>query len=107
MGPNINTKIDEDSPFPSVDGTTLFFASQGHESMGGFDIFYSTKDGSQWSRAINLGYPINTTLDDKFYFPIGNGTVGYMARRMPGGFGQRDIYRVKIIGGDPLKDLKK
>ncbi len=107
MGPNINTKIDEDSPFPSADGSTLFFASQGHESMGGFDIFYSIKEGSQWSKAINLGYPINTTLDDKFYFPVGNGTVGYMARRMPGGFGQRDIYRIKIIAGDPLKDLNK
>jgi hypothetical protein len=107
MGPAINTKLDEDTPFPGADGTSLFFSSQGHESMGGFDIFYSIKKGNQWSNAANLGYPINTTLDDKFYFPLGDGTIGYMAKRMQGGFGQRDIYRVKIIAGDPLKDLKK
>ena len=75
--------------------------------MGGFDIFYSLQAGKQWSKAINLGYPINTTLDDKFYFPLGDGTVGYMAKRMNGGFGLQDIYRVKIIAGDPFKDLKK
>lgn len=107
MGPNINTKLDEDTPFPSADGKTLFFSSQGHESMGGFDIFYSQLQAKQWSKAINLGYPINTTLDDKFYFPVGDGTIGYIARRMPGGFGLQDIYRIKIIAGDPLKDLKK
>ena len=107
MGPNVNTKVDEDSPFPNADGTVLFFSSQGHENMGGFDIFYSNKNGNQWAKAINIGYPINTTLDDKFYFPVGNGTTGYMARRIQGGFGQRDIYRVKITAGDPLKDLLK
>ena len=107
MGPTINTKLDEDTPFASEDGKVLFFASQGHENMGGYDIFYSIKDGNQWSKAINLGYPINTTLDDKFYFPLGDGTTGYMAKRLTGGLGLQDIYRVKITAGDPLKDLKK
>jgi outer membrane protein OmpA-like peptidoglycan-associated protein/Tol biopolymer transport system component len=105
LGPDINTKLDEDNPFETADGKVLFFASQGHMNMGGFDIFYSKKVDNKWSKAVNLGYPINTTTDDKFYFPLGKGIVGYMARRLSKGFGLQDIYRVSITDGDPIKDL--
>ena len=105
LGPNINTRLDEDNPFESANGNVLFFVSQGHLNMGGFDIFYSKKVKNQWSPATNLGYPVNTTTDDKFYFPVGKGTTAYMARRMSKGLGHEDIYRVSITGGDPMKDL--
>ncbi len=107
MGSQVNTKLDEETPCISVDGTTLFFSSQGHQNMGGFDIFYSRRFNNEWSGAVNIGSPLNTTLDDKFYFPIGNGLIGYIARRLPSGFGLQDIYRVQITGGDPVKDLAK
>ncbi len=107
MGPQVNTKLDEETPCISADGTTLFFSSQGHQNMGGFDIFYSLRLNNEWSGAVNIGSPLNTTLDDKFYFPIGNGLIGYIARRLPSGFGLQDIYRVQITGGDPVKDLAK
>ncbi len=105
LGPDINTKLDEDNPFETTDGKVLFFASQGHMNMGGFDIFYSKKVDNKWSKAVNLGYPINTTTDDKFYFPMGKGIIGYMGRRMSKGFGLQDIYRLSITGGDPIKDI--
>jgi len=56
-GPNINTEYDEESPFLSPDGNTLYFSSEGHYSMGGFDIFQSKKnerDGT-WGPAENIG----------------------------------------------------
>ena len=107
MGPQVNTKLDEETPCVSADGKTLFFSSQGHQNMGGFDIFYSRKVKGSWTNATNIGYPLNTTLDDKFYFPIGDGLTGYMAKRLPSGFGLQDIYRIQILGGDAVKDLKK
>lgn len=80
VGQPINSQLNEETPFISPSGDTLYFSSQGHESIGGFDIFYSVKkeDGT-WSDPINLGYPINTTDDDIFYFPI-NENIGYQSR---------------------------
>ena len=62
---------EEEAPFISDDGVTLYFSSNAHESMGGFDIFTSTlsEDGF-WSEAENIGYPINSTSDDVFYLPV-------------------------------------
>ncbi len=83
LGQPINTSLNEETPFISPTGDTLYFSSQGHESIGGFDIFYSIKneDGT-WSDPINMGFPINTTDDDLFYFPISK-TKGYQARYIP------------------------
>lgn len=65
MGRTINTEGEEMSPFIHFDGTTLYFASDGHPGMGGFDIYMAkmNKD-STWSEPRNLGYPINTFNDD-------------------------------------------
>jgi len=67
VGDVINTPWEEDAPFLSADGNTLYFSSSGHSSMGGFDIFYSTlgEDG-EWSAPVNIGYPVNTVDDDVF-----------------------------------------
>jgi len=79
----INTPLNEETPFLSVTGDTLYFASQGHNTIGGFDIFYSIRqsDGS-WSEPINMGYPFNTPDDDLFYVPV-NATTGYQSRYIP------------------------
>lgn len=98
LGETINTSLNENTPFITVDGSTLFFSSEGHSNMGGYDIFISQKmpDGS-WSKPINLGYPINTTDDDLFYTPIGNGAFGLMALFDKDGFGEQDLYQIEMF----------
>jgi hypothetical protein len=97
IGPVINTSFDEEAPFLVNNGELLFFSSKGHHSMGGYDIFFSTKkeDGT-WSKPINIGYPINTSGDDLFYVPFGDGNTGYFVRDLPGGNGLMDIYKIEI-----------
>jgi len=96
LGSEINTSLNEESPFLSYDGTTLYFASEGHGSMGGFDIFKSVRDSSgQWSPAQNIGYPINTPGDDLFYFPTYDEQRVYFASERPGGYGRSDIYIIE------------
>lgn len=101
LGNKINTPLNEESPFISRDGNVLFFSSQGHSTIGGYDIFYSVKDNSgNWSEVKSLPYPINTTDDDLFFFPTGdkeNLVLGYLASIKPEGYGQQDIYKLNII----------
>jgi hypothetical protein len=98
LGPAINTEFNENTPFLSVDERTLFFSSEGHYNMGGYDVFYSFLDETgQWGTPINIGYPINTTGDDLFFAPVGNGSVGYMAKIVQNGAGKEDIYRIEIF----------
>jgi len=98
LGAGINTKLNEDHPFLSEDGKVLYFASQGHYNIGGYDVFYSEKlaDGS-WSEPRNLGYPLNTTDDDMFFVPLGNGKYGYQALFADNNLGSRDIYRFRMF----------
>lgn len=81
LGPTINTKYDDRSPFMHPDGVSLFFSSKGHETMGGFDIFVSTFMDSDlnWTKPENVGYPINTTDDDVFYVTSTDAQRAYYA----------------------------
>ena len=63
----INTEGRETTPFVTPDGKLLFFASDGHLGMGGYDIFYCKRENEGWSAPINLGAAINTTLDDTHF----------------------------------------
>jgi outer membrane protein OmpA-like peptidoglycan-associated protein/tetratricopeptide (TPR) repeat protein len=93
LGPVINTPYKEDAPFLSKDGKTLYFASQGHNSMGGFDIFKSERDASgNWSEPVNIGSPINSAGDDIYYVENAEGTLAYYASMRPGSFGYLDLY---------------
>jgi tetratricopeptide (TPR) repeat protein len=96
MGPEINTQFNEDRPFLINNGKTLFFSSQGHENIGGYDIFKSElQSNSIWSEPENLGYPLNTPDDDIFFMPIDGGKSGYYAKyKETGGYGKADIYKV-------------
>ncbi len=98
LGPTINTRYNEETPFLTCDGKTLYFSSYGHYNMGGYDVFYSTmlEDG-EWSVPINAGYPINTTDDDVFFVPVRNGTFAYYPRLIEGGYGRTDIYLYEIF----------
>lgn len=98
LGAGINTSLNEDCPFITPDGKKLFFSSQGHTTMGGFDIFCSRlKDDGTWDTPQNLGYPLNTTDDDLFFYPVQDGKAGYMALYEEGGLGDEDIYRIEFV----------
>lgn len=96
LGPTVNTPYDEEGVFLPADGKTLYFASQGHSTMGGYDLFKSTLSGGQWSRPENLGWPINSPGDDQFLVVTADGATGYFNSVRPGGMGEDDIYRVQF-----------
>jgi outer membrane protein OmpA-like peptidoglycan-associated protein/tetratricopeptide (TPR) repeat protein len=73
LGKGINTEYDEISPFIHANNQTLFFASNGHLGIGGFDIFLTNAFGTDISQVTNLGYPINTANDELSMFVSSDG----------------------------------
>ena len=96
LGPEINTPFNEDRPFIIENGKTLFFSSQGHENIGGYDLFRSDiQTNGLWSNPKNLGYPVNTPDNNIFFMPVGNGKSGYYSVfKELEGFGKEDIYKI-------------
>jgi outer membrane protein OmpA-like peptidoglycan-associated protein/tetratricopeptide (TPR) repeat protein len=114
LGPAINTKYNEDAPYIHPDGKKFFFSSEGHNTIGGFDIFYAdlaidAGGNLKWEGPFSLGVPVNTTDDDEFYIPTSDGSHAYFSSAREGGVGDQDIYianmpsRIKV---DPLLLLK-
>ena len=99
LGANVNTKYDDDSPYLSKDGKTLYFSSRGHNTMGGYDIFKSEYDEAarRWGPAQNMGYPINTPDDDSYYRLSPDGSYAYLSSYRIGGYGEKDIYTINYI----------
>ncbi len=98
LGPVINTSLDEEAPFISPDNRSLYFSSQGHYNMGGYDIFVSEiHDDGELQNPDNIGYPLNTTDNDLFYFPVKDGQQGYHAKYTDNHEGNLDIYRYEIL----------
>lgn len=97
IGNVINTQYDEETPYLHPDGKTLYFSSKGHNTMGGYDVFSTElgEDGT-WSSPKNIGFPINTTGDDVFYFPTNDGQRAYFSSYRSGGSGDQDIYLLKL-----------
>jgi outer membrane protein OmpA-like peptidoglycan-associated protein len=95
MGPRINSALNEDAPFVTRDGKLLFFSSEGHNSMGGFDVFKSevAADGS-WTAPENLGAPVNNGGDDIFYTPDATGNFAYYSSLNRYDEGDLDLYSV-------------
>jgi len=95
LGPPINTPYDEDGPFFHPDGKTLFYSSNGPNSMGGFDIFRTElRPDSTWAPPVNLGYPINTPGDDIYFVLSASGLHGYYASERDDSYGEKDIYLI-------------
>ncbi len=93
LGPGINTKGDEKSPFISFDNQTLYFASNGHVGMGGMDLFVCRRTGdTSWSEPQNLGYPINTKGDESSLIVSPDGRTAYFSSDKFGGEGKLDLY---------------
>lgn len=98
LGPEINTQFNEDRAFLICGGKTLYFTSQGHDNIGGYDIFRSDLQSNKlWSKPSNIGYPLNTPDDNYFFNPAGSGNTGYFSiYKDSGGYGKEDIYRVTL-----------
>ncbi len=103
-GPMINSNYDEESIRFSARGDTLWFASRGHATIGGFDIFYSIRNQTgEWGNAVNFGYPINTPWDELFFHPAqGNVSSFYFVSNRGGGIGGLDIYSGRILPPEPV-----
>ncbi|RPH74951.1 SPOR domain-containing protein, partial [bacterium] len=98
LGPAINTAYNEDNPFITSNDSLLFFCSEGHNSMGGFDNFKSRKLNIEWMKPENLGYPVNTTDDDKFLQPSNNGMNAFYSMKTD--YKKRDIFYLGLEGPD-------
>jgi len=95
LGDAINTVYDENAVYINPTGTMIVFSSEGHNSMGGYDIFVSKFDGSTWTKPKNIGYPINSVNDDVHFTMTADGKTGYFARfDKDSSLGERDIYKV-------------
>jgi hypothetical protein len=95
VGAPINTPYDEDAPFVAINNTTMYFAHNGPNSMGGFDIFKTDMDEmGTWSKPENLGYPLNSASDEIYYTTTVDGFTGYLTSFRTGGFGEKDIYEI-------------
>ncbi|MCF8223052.1 MAG: hypothetical protein K9J25_07875 [Bacteroidales bacterium] len=94
MGSAINTPYNEDTPFICNNDSILFFSSEGHTNIGGYDIFSSKLIGGVWKSPSNAGYPINTPDDDLFFHPFDNGQTAYYS--MVKDYKERDIYFIQL-----------
>lgn len=80
LGPGVNTEEDEDAPFFHEPTGILYFSSRGHNTMGGYDIFFAPQnDKDEFEVATNIGYPINSPDDDLFFSPSADRDRAYYA----------------------------
>lgn len=117
----INTEFDEDYPFLHPNGTTLYFASKGFNSMGGYDIFKSVfnEETNSWSQPVNLEFPINSPDDDYLFVTDSLETTAFFSTGRQSPPGKIDVLKVKtkrrpleilalkgeVLPGDPEYDL--
>ncbi len=96
LGATINTIDDEVSVFVHPDGNTIFFGSNGKNSIGGYDIFKSEWKNGKWTTPINLGFPINTLGDEKQFSLTADGTKAYVTSSREDSKGEFDIYEIDL-----------
>lgn len=96
LGPKINTPGNEKSPFIHSDSQTLYFSSDGHLGIGGYDIFFSKFRDGDWTKPVNIGYPINTKNNDLGFVVNTQGTKAYFASNKLNGKGGWDIYAIDL-----------
>ena len=106
LGATINTSYNEETPFLTEDGSMLFFSSQGHVNMGGYDVFVSRllPDGT-WSDPENMGYPVNGPDDELFYVPVNNGQGAIFAMAGREGNEPLGLYNLKYMPDQPSEQL--
>ncbi len=105
LGNTINSELSEDTPFLTEDGNSLYFSSQGHNNIGGYDFFVSHKQDTGWSTPENLKYPLSTTDEDIFYYPWDNGKYAYVQKILDDGLGSFDIYFVGPANEGEMEEI--
>ncbi|UCH13350.1 MAG: PD40 domain-containing protein [Bacteroidales bacterium] len=96
LGDTINTRQHEMSPFIHFDNQTLYFASEGYPGLGGFDLYVSRKDSTEyWTKPENLGYPINTSQDEIGLIVNSKGNKAYYSSGRDPNYG-KDIYMFEL-----------
>jgi len=105
LGDRINTSGDEKFVFIHPRGNILFFASDGHKTMGSYDIFRCVREGDKWSKPVNLGYPINTVNEESTFSMTKDNKKLLISAEYEGGVGERDIYEVDLSEFDILEEL--
>lgn len=105
MGPKINTKEDEDSPFIHPDGVTLYYSTKGKKTMGGYDIVRTTLEKGGWSEPENMGYPINSVQNDIYFVLSADNRHGYYATYHEGGYGKHDIFMISMATDDKVQEI--
>lgn len=104
---HVNTPLSESSVMIHPDGQTLYFGSNGHIGMGGYDLYMTQKqsDGT-WGAVKNLGYPINTENDESSLLVFADGKLAIFASDRPGGHGSLDLYGFELPEGvRPVKTI--
>ena len=102
---NSSSPFNEGPIYLHPDGRTMYFASEGFNSIGGFDIFMCKYESGKWGDPVNMGYPINTPYDDLFFSASANGKYAYITSNRAGGKGGNDIYRVTFWGEEKTPAL--
>ena len=92
LGPIVNSPGDEISPY--FDGSMLYFSSNWHNGLGGFDVFRAEQLGERWNRIFHLGNTVNSTYDDYGFTYDSFRNIGYLTSNRLNGRGQEDIYKV-------------
>jgi outer membrane protein OmpA-like peptidoglycan-associated protein len=106
LGDTINTPYDDDAPFIHPEGTTLYYSSRGHATMGGYDIFRCYLENDHWTTPENLGYPINTVDDDSYFVLSADNKHGYYASANDGGHGEKDVYLISMPKREDLEQAE-
>jgi outer membrane protein OmpA-like peptidoglycan-associated protein len=109
LGPEVNTPGNEVFPFFHESGT-LFFSSDGHRGLGGFDLFMIDLSGPKWGAVANLGIPFNSEQDDLTFYLNSESNSGFFASGRTGGKGKDDIYSFEAplgIQGIEVPELRR
>ena len=95
LGAGVNTANDERTPFIDDKNKYLYFASSGHNTMGGLDVFRARSVKGEFVRTLNLGPTINSPEDD-YAFMLANEKRGYVTSAKEGGEGGSDVYKLRL-----------
>jgi outer membrane protein OmpA-like peptidoglycan-associated protein len=106
LGDKINTAKREQFPFASKDNK-LYFSSNGHEGYGALDIFVSEIQNNSFTKAVNVGLPVNSGYDDFAYYVDSETKNGYFSSDRPGGKGKDDIYSLKETKDLLIEDCRQ
>jgi tetratricopeptide (TPR) repeat protein len=101
-----SSEFNENFPVLSKDGQRLYFSSDNKQSMGGYDIYYSTWDDNkkEWGQPVNMGYPINDTYNNYNISWVEN-RFAYVSAIRPEGQGKYDVYKVVFNNTNPYNAL--